>query len=326
MVSASNFEWVTRPVSPPKSGEVTVRHLYLSLDPANRIWIAGPSYMPPVEIGDVMRGIGIGVVEVSEAEEFSPGDFVSGMLGWQEYAVMPSDQLTRLDPLPDMPLTGYLGVLGHIGLTAYFGLLDIGRPQAGETLVVSAAAGAVGSLAGQIGKIVGCRVVGIAGSDEKCRRLTEKLGLDAAVNYKTQDVESALAKTCPRGIDIDFENVGGEVLDAVLSHINQNARVVLCGLISQYNTSGSSGGLHNFGNILTRRARLEGFIVTDYLPRAAEALPVLADWVRKGKLKYRVDLVKGLENAPEALQRLFTGANQGKLVLQIGAAPDRPGG
>ncbi len=317
LISADDFEWSTRPISLPQTGQVLVRQAYLSLDPANRIWLAGPSYMPAVEVGEVMRGIGVGVVEESGAEGFSPGDAVTGMLGWQEFCRVPAGELTKLERLPGLPLTAYLGVLGHIGLTAYFGLLDIGRPKPGETLVVSAAAGAVGSLVGQIGKISGCRVVGIAGSDEKCQWLTEELGLDAAINYKTQDVEAALKETCPDGIDIDFENVGGQILDAVLGQINLNARIVLCGLISQYNAEEPQPGPYHFGNILIKRARVQGFIVTDYLPRAGEAIQALGQWLREGRLKYRVDVVKGLKNAPQALNQLFEGSNRGKLVLQI---------
>ncbi len=323
-VSAAHFEWAEEPVSPPPAGQVLVRHLYLSLDPAARIWMAGPSYMPPVEIGEVMRGIGIGVVEQSASPRLPEGDLVTGLLGWQEYATLPEDELTPIQRHPRLPLTAYLGVLGHIGLTAYFGLLEVGRPQPGETLVVSAAAGAVGSLVGQIGKIVGCHVVGIAGSDEKCRWLTGELGLDAAINYRTQEVPEALREAAPNGIDVDFENVGGEILDAVLGRLNQNARIVLCGLISQYNATQPVPGPYNFGALLTRRARLQGFIVTDYLPRAGEALPQLAQWMEQGKLKFRIDLARGLENAPETLNKLFEGANRGKLVLQVGEEGPSP--
>ncbi len=316
-VSASDFEWVERPAPPLEPGEARISTVYLSLDPAARIWIAGPSYMPAVEIGDVMRGIGLGRVQESRDGSLRPGDLVTGLLGWQQYATLPAAALTRIDALPGIPLTAYLHVLGHIGLTAYFGLLDVGRPRSGETLVVSAAAGAVGSLAAQIGKISGCRVVGIAGGPEKCGWLTGELGLDAAVDYKNQDVAQALREATPDGIDVDFENVGGEILDAVLARINQNARIVLCGLISQYNLKRPAPGPSHFARVLTQRARIEGFIVTDYLPRAHEALPVLGDWLRRGRLKYRVEVVKGLEDAPRALGKLFDGSNQGKLILQV---------
>jgi NADPH-dependent curcumin reductase CurA len=242
---------------------------------------------------------------------------VQGLLGWQDYAISNGTGLTALPVNPAIPLTAYFGLFGHIGLTAYFGLLDIGRPKQGETLVVSAAAGATGSLVGQIGKIKGCRVVGIAGGDEKCRWLTEELGFDAAINYKKESVDEALKRHCPDGIDVYFENVGGKILDAVLSHINLRARIVLCGLIAQYNATEPVPGPYNFVNILVKRARVEGFIVLDYLPRAQEAFADLGKWYLEGKLKYRVDVVEGLEHAPQAINRLFEGSNTGKLILKI---------
>jgi NADPH-dependent curcumin reductase len=210
-----------------------------------------------------------------------------------------------------------LGLFGFIGMTAYFGLLDIGKPKAGETLVVSGAAGAVGSLVGQIGKIKGCRVVGIAGSEEKCRWLKDELGFDAAINYKTESVLKSLQQHCPKGIDVYFENVGGEILDAVLSLINLRARIVLCGLISQYNATEPVPGPYNFINIVTQRARLEGFIILDYFDRAQEALADLGQWYAQGKIKYRVDAIDGLENAPRAINKLFDGTNQGKLIIKV---------
>jgi hypothetical protein len=218
-------------------------------------------------------------------------------------------------------LTAYLGLFGIIGPTAYFGLLDIGQPKAGETLVVSAAAGAVGSLAGQIGKIKGCRVVGIAGSDEKCRWITEELGFDAAINYKTEPVQERLKTHCPDGIDVYFENVGGEILDAVLSLINVRARIVICGLISQYNAKEPVPGPYNFRAILTQRARVEGFIILDYRDRFMEAFEALGRWLAEGKLHYRVDVIDGLENAPRALNKLFDGSNKGKLIVKVSEEP-----
>lgn len=264
-----------------------------------------------------MRGTTIGIVEESRNPKFKVGDHVSGLLGWQKYAVTDGKGINVLPNLPGVPLTAHFGLFGHIGMTAYFGLLDIGKPQPGETLVVSAAAGAVGSLVGQIGKIKGCRVVGIAGADDKCKWIVDELGFDAAINYKTENVYEALKKHCPNGIDIDFENVGGEIMDAVLAQINLRARIVLCGLISGYNATQPVPGPYNFANILVQRARIEGFIVLDYAPRAMECMTELGQWLKEGKIKYRIDEVDGLKSAPMALNRLFEGTNIGKLVVRI---------
>jgi hypothetical protein len=313
----SDFKWTVEEVRDLKDGEVLIRNLYLSLDPTNRGWAAADSYLPAVKIGDVMRGGAIGVVEESRNPAFNKGDHVSGLLGWQEYAISNGTGLAKLPNNPAIPLTAYMGLFGHIGATAYFGLLDIGKPKPGETLVVSAAAGAVGSLVGQIGKIKGCRVVGIVGSEEKCRWLKDELGFDDAINYKSGNVSDALKRTCPNGIDIYFENVGGAILDAVLEHINLGARIPLCGLISQYNATEPVPGPYNFVMILIKRARLEGFIVMDYASRFDEAFAALGQWLMQGKIKYRVDIVEGLERAPEAINKLFEGSNQGKLVVKI---------
>jgi NADPH-dependent curcumin reductase CurA len=314
----SDFKWTQEPVPELKDGEVLVHNKYLSLDPTNRGW-AGEidTYLPAVKLGDVMRGGAIGVVEESRNTDFKVGDHVSGLLGWQEYAVSDGTGLTKLPDNPAIPLTAYMGLFGHIGLTAYYGLLDVGQPKAGETLVVSGAAGAVGSLVGQIGKIKGLHVVGIAGSDEKCRWLTDELGFDAAINYKTENVSEALRHACPNGIDVYFENVGGAILDAVLAQINLHARISLCGLISQYNATEPVPGPYNFAMILIKRARVQGFIVMDYLNRADEAMNQLGRWLMEGKIKYRVDVVEGLEQAPRAVNKLFDGSNRGKLVLKI---------
>jgi NADPH-dependent curcumin reductase CurA len=318
LVKPSDYRWVEEPLREPRDGEVLIRILYLSLDPTHRIWASGrESYVPPVAIGEVMRGGALGVVEASRNPKLPVGARVRGLLGWQQYALSDGRGLSALPDDASIPLTAHLGLFGHIGMTAYFGLLDIGRPQPGETLVVSAAAGAVGSLVGQIGKIHGCRVVGIAGSDDKCRWITDELGFDAAIDHRKEDVGAALGRLCPRGIDIDFENVGGAILDAILARINLRARIVLCGLISQYNATGPVPGPNNFVQILMKRARVEGFIVSDFLPRAAEATAALTRWLAEGKLKYRVDVVQGLRNAPAALNRLFDGSNTGKLIVEV---------
>ena len=317
-VKESDLQWREEPVPTPGEGELVVHNLYLSLDPTNRGWMnEAATYLRPVALGEVMRGITLGVVEQSRNTRFPEGTLVQGMLGWQDYALTSGTELTILPDDPSIPLTAHLGLYGIIGPTAYFGLLDIGKPQPGETLVVSAAAGAVGSLVGQIGKIKGCRVVGIAGSDEKCRWIKDELGFDAAINYKTERVRASLKQHCPNGIDVHFENVGGEILDAALSLINLRARIVLCGLISQYNAAQPVPGPYFFGNLLTRRARVEGFIVLDYAPRFQEAVRDLSRWHAEGRLRYRVEVVEGLENAPRALNKLFDGSNQGKLVVKV---------
>lgn len=316
-----NLELVDSPMPEPADGEVLVRTIYLSLDPTHRIWMSDmDQYMEPVAIGDVMRGGTLGVVESSRDPALAPGDLVQGMWGWQDYAAVPAKTLRRKLPPDGPPLTAYMGLLGSIGCTAYFGLLELGRPQPGETVVVSAAAGAVGSVAGQIAKIKGCRVVGIAGSDDKGAWITGELGFDAAINYRKEDVLEGLRRHCPDGIDVDFENVGGDILDAVLTCINLNARIVLCGLISQYNVEGWQGP-RMFRNILMKRASVQGFIVTDFLKRFPEALSELEAWLRDGRITYRVDVVDGLENAAGALNRLFTGGNTGKLMVRVSDDP-----
>ena len=315
----TDFLWREEEMPPLEDGQVLVRNVYLSLDPTNRVWATQDSYMPVVPIGDVMRGGTIGVVEESRNAAFAVGDVVQGLLGWQLYAISPASALSKLPK--GVPLTAFMGLLGHIGLTAYFGLIDIGQPKEGETLVVSAAAGAVGSLVGQIGKIKGCYVVGIAGSDEKCNWLTNELGFDAAVNYRSGSILDALKRTCPKGIDIYFDNVGGEILDAALALINLRARIPLCGMISQYTASGPVAGPANLARLIMCRARIEGFLVTDYLPRAGEAIPQLLGWMQSGKLKFKVDVAQGLESAPRAVNKLFEGTNTGKLVVKISEEP-----
>ena len=314
----SDFKWTEEPVRDLEDGEMLVHNKYISLDPTNRGWASDrDTYLPAVKLGDVMRGGTIGVVEESRNANFKVGEHVSGLLGWQEYAVTNGAGLSKLPDNPAIPLTAYMGLFGHIGLTAYYGLLDVCQPKAGETLVVSGAAGAVGSLVGQIGKIKGLRVVGIAGSDDKCRWLTEELGFDAAINYKTENVSEALKRACPNGIDVYFENVGGAILDAVLAQINIGARISVCGLISQYNATEPAPGPYNLAMLIIKRARMQGFLVTDYMDRAQEAMSELGGWLMQGKIKYRVDVVEGLEQTPRAINKLFDGSNQGKLVVKI---------
>ena len=318
-VKESDFRWNEAAVADPADGEVVIRTVYISLDPTNRIWMnEAESYLPSLPLGHVMRGGGIGVVEESRNPGFSKGDIVQGLLGWQQYSISDGAGLGKLPKGLPVPLTAFFGLLGHIGLTAYFGLLDITDPKPGETLVISTAAGAVGSLVGQIGKIKGCHVVGLTGSDEKCHWIKNELGFDAAINYKTANVPDALKQNCPKGIDIYFDNVGGTILEAVLNLINLKARISVCGMISQYNADSPVPGPSNLANLIMKRARMEGFLCTDYMPRAEEAFTQMVGWLMQGKLKYRVDVVQGLENAPRSLHKLFDGSNTGKLIVQVG--------
>ena len=318
-IRQGDLELVETAIPVPGPGQILVRTLYLSLDPTNRIWMSDmDQYMPPVQLGEVMRGGTLGVVEQSNNPDYKVGDIVNGLAGWQEYVVTDAAQKMTKGPVP---LPAYMSVLGMTGATAYFGLLDLGKPKAGETVVVSAAAGAVGSIVGQIAKLKGCRVVGIAGSDEKCRHLVKDFGFDACINYKKENIRAALKRECPNGIDIDFENVGGEIFEAVLANINLKARVVLCGLISGYNAAEATRGPANFANVLMKRARIEGFIILDYFPRLAEFYGAMGPWVAEGRIKYDVQVVKGIEKALSALNLLFTGGNTGKLLLQVSEEP-----
>jgi NADPH-dependent curcumin reductase len=297
---------------------VLVRNLWLSVDPTQRGWIAGDTYLPAVKIGEVVRSFAVGEVVESRYPKLTPGQLVQGLFGWQDYAVVKPGPTSGLRPLPPgVPIETAMSALGLTGLTAYFGLLEIGRPQPGETVVVSAAAGATGSAVGQIAKIKGCRVVGIAGGAEKCRWLIEDYGFDAAIDYKSENVGDRLRESCPQGIDVFFDNVGGEILDAALARLAMRGRVVICGAIARYDTSAKGSGLKNHLSLLLKRGRMEGFLIVDYLPRAAEAVVVLSGWLKEGRLKDRVDVMQGLENAPAALARLFTGENRGKQLLRI---------
>jgi NADPH-dependent curcumin reductase CurA len=311
----SDFTFVEAEAPAPGEGEVLIRNLVLSCDPTQRAWIAGDTYLPAVKIGEVVRSFGAGRIEKSNHPGFKAGDLVLGLVGWQDYVAMKPGGLNKLPP--GAPIELAMGVLGMIGMTAYFGLLDVGRPVAGETVVVSGAAGATGSLVGQIAKIKGCRVIGIAGGAEKCRWLTHELGLDAAIDYKAENVKARLKELCPKGVDIFFDNVGGDILDAALARLAMRGRVVLCGGISAYDAAEPPPGPRNYLNLVSKRGRMEGFLVTDYMPRAAEAIDALAGWVKEGKLKYRVDVQQGLENAPATLRRLFEGKNEGKQLLRV---------
>ena len=302
----------------PGPGEALVKTQYVSLDPAMRGWMNdAKSYIPPVGLGEVMRAIGVGTVVASNDPSLAAGDLVTGPTNVQEYAVAPAKQWQKL-PAGVAPPERWLGVLGMPGMTAYFGLIDVGQAKAGETLLVSAAAGAVGAVVGQIGKALGMRVVGIAGGADKCKYIVDELGFDAAVDYKSGDVRAALKEHCPKGIDVYFDNVGGELLDMALAMLRRRARVVICGAISQYNNEGGVvSGPKNYMSLLINSARMEGFVVFHFAERYPEAVMALAGWYREGKLKAREDIVDGLDQFPDALLRLFRGENFGKLILKV---------
>ena len=315
-----NFELVTRPADEPGEGQVLRRTIYLSLDPYMRGRMnAGKSYAEPVELGQVMVGGTVSVVVGSRNPAFKEGEIVLGEDGWQAYGLSDGSDLRRIDP-DQAPISYALGLLGMPGLTAYVGLLDIGQPKPGETVVVSAAAGAVGSAAGQIARIIGCRVVGIAGSDEKCDHVVRELGFDACVNYKTQKLVPALRRACPDGIDVYVENVGGAVLEAVLRLINVGARIPLIGLISQYNATELRPG-PSLVPILVKRATIRGMIIDDHVHRTADFQRDIIRWLAEGKLRYREDVIDGLQNAPRAFIGLFEGRNLGKLLVKVGDDP-----
>src|ERR1035437_1853535 len=298
-----------------------VKVLYLSLDPAMRGWMNdGKSYIRPVAIGEVMRAGGIGKVVASKSPKFAVGDTISGQLGVQQYWIGSADDKAngfyKVDPKA-APLPKYLNALGMPGMTAYFGLLEVGLPKRGETVVVSGAAGAVGQTVGQVAKHKGCRVVGIAGGKEKCDSVVNELGFDACIDYKNGDVKEDLKEHCPKGVDIYFDNVGGDILDAVLTRINMNARIIICGATSQYNNTTPVKGPANYLSLLVNRARMEGIVVFDYADRYHIGVAEMSKWMKEGSFKSREDIVEGLEKFPEALQMLFEGKNFGKLVLQV---------
>jgi NADPH-dependent curcumin reductase CurA len=316
MPKRSDWKYTEEPVRDLNAGEVLVKILYISLDPAMRGWMnEGRSYIAPVGIGDVMRAGAAGRIAASKNDRFAVGDAVTGALGVQEYGISDGTGLIKVDTKV-APLPVFLGTLGMPGMTAYFGLLDVGQPKQGETVVVSGAAGAVGSVVGQIAKIKGCRVVGIAGGADKCRYVVSELGFDAAIDYKHEDLIEGLKKHCPKGIDVYFDNVGGLILDAALAFLARGARIPICGAISQYNSK-TIEGPKNYLSLLINRARMQGFVVFDYADRYSEAAVQMAGWMMAGKLKSREDIVPGLGTFPETLLKLFTGDNNGKLVIKV---------
>ena len=315
-LTADCFRLEDAPVPEPKEGEVLLRSLYVSLDAANRAWMQGATYRAAVEPGSVMAGGALGEVVASRHPQFKPGELASGDLGWQEYSAVPGKALlkeTRVEPLSHLQ-----SVYGITGLTAYFGLLEVGRPKAGETLVVSAAAGAVGNVVGQIGKILGCRVVGVAGGDAKCHWLTETLGFDAAVDYKAGPMYKSLKAACPQGIDVYFDNVGGDVFEAALFQMNARGRIACCGAVSGYDSAPPPHGPRGVpGMIVVKRLTVRGFIVMDFFARRAAALAQLQAWVRDGKIKVVEDVIDGFENLPQALVGLLHGENRGKRMVKV---------
>jgi NADPH-dependent curcumin reductase CurA len=317
MVKREDFDFVEEPAAEPGDGQVLVEVSYISLDPAMRGWMnEGRSYVPPVGIGEVMRAGAVGTVVASNADGFAEGDHVTGMLGVQRFATVDASAVHKVDPSL-APLPTYLGALGMPGMTAYFGLLDTGKPKEGDTVVVSGAAGAVGGLVGQIAKLKGCRVIGLAGGADKCSIVVDDLGFDACIDYKNDDIPAKLKELCPKGIDIYFDNVGGEILDHCLARLALHARVVLCGAISQYNSTDGPRPPKNYMALLVTRSSMTGIIVFDWAARYGEGARDMATWLSEGKITAREDVVEGLETFPDTLLKLFTGANNGKLVLKV---------
>jgi len=318
IVGREHFDWQEQPVPSIKEGEFLVRNLWLSCDPTQRGWMEFDTYVPMLPLGEVMASLAAGEVVESEHPEFAKGDLVSGGFGWQDYAVSSGEGRLvppqKIPPGVDVPTA--LSLFGVTGLTAYFGLLDVGQPNAGDTVLVSAAAGAVGSTVCQIAKLKDCRAVGIAGGRRKCDWLRDELRVDA-IDYKGEDVQARLAQLCPNGVNVFFDNVGGEILDAGLASIAPHARVVICGVMSAMNDFEERPGIRNHLFLLLQRASMRGFLIFDYLDRASQAIGELAAWASEGKIKTQVDVVEGLENAPDALRRLFTGENLGKQLVKI---------
>jgi len=323
LATLENWQLTTEPVAEPHEGGLVIRTLLLSLDPAMRGWMnEGRSYIAPVGLGEVMRAGGVGRVIASRDPHWAVGEYVSGLLGVQQYCALDAAGvraagLARVDP-GLAPLPAWLNVLGMPGMTGYFGLLEVGQPRVGETVVVSGAAGAVGQMVGQVARIKGCRAVGIAGGKAKCDFVVDELGFDACIDYKAGSVRDGLKHHCPKGVDVYFDNVGGEILDTVLARINPKARIVICGAISQYNATEPVRGPKNYLSLLVNRARMEGIVVFDWAGRFPEAIREIAQWMREGRLRSREHVVEGgVQRFPEALNMLFSGENFGKLVLRV---------
>jgi NADPH-dependent curcumin reductase CurA len=315
-----HFEIVEVPVPNLNEGQVLVRNIYLSVEPAMRGWVsAAANYLDAVPLGAVMRAFTVGRVEESRHPEFRVGEVVTGMLGWQDYAAVDAKEIQRKITDTDLPMSTSLGVLGLNGLTAYFALLEVGQPKAGETVVVSTAAGAVGSCVGQIAKIKGCRTVGIAGGPEKVRLCLDEFGYDAAIDYKADGLGAALAATCPEGVDVYFDNTAGAISDAVLKQLKLNARVVICGTASIASWDPIPQGPRVERHLLVKRARMQGFLILDYASRYSEALQALSQWVRAGLIRYREDILEGIEQAPGSIAGLYRGENRGKRLIRIAA-------
>ena len=312
----SDFSWHKVPLQKPKKSECLLKTLYLDFNPAQKGWMENVGgYLAPTEIGDVMPGSGIGQVIESSADGFKKGDIVMGSFGWQTHPVIKAAALTKIEN--DEMITAYLSVLGVTGVTAYFGLLDIGQPKAGDTVVVSGAAGATGSIVGQIAKLSGCRTIGIAGGPKKCKWLIDEVGYDAAIDYKNENVQERLETLCNQSVNVFFDNVGGDILNDVLAHIDMKARVVICGGISRYETGAYPKGPDNYFNLIFKRAKMEGFIVLDYMSEFPLARTRLKSWIKSGQLVYKEDIQTGFENAPTTLMRLFSGQNFGKQLLKV---------
>jgi NADPH-dependent curcumin reductase CurA len=315
---AEHFEIATASLPRVEDGQILVRNLYWSVEPAMRGWVnAAANYSEPVAIGAVMRSLTAGRVDESRHPDYRAGDRVTGWFGWQDYAAVPASAVQRKITETDLPLTAALGVLGLNGVTAYFGLLEVGQPKAGDTVVVSTAAGSVGSCVGQIAKIKGCRSVGIAGGVQKTALCTEAFGYDAAIDYKQDDVDAGLAKHCPDGIDVYFDNTAGPISDAVMKHLRVGARVVVCGTASIANWDPLPQGPRVERHLLVKRARMQGFVVMDYQARYGEAIGALAGWIRAGRLRYREDILDGIEQAPDAIAGLYRGENMGKRLIRV---------
>ena len=315
LVDESNFEFIEEKLPDLKDGEILIQNEYLSVDPTQRMWLTDmPGYLPPIQIDEVIRSSGMGRVIQSKSDKFDEGDLINGLVGWQTHLISDGKGFTKVPEV--LPIPTMINVLGLTGITAYYGLLDVGQPKEGDTVVVSGAAGATGSVVAQIAKIKGCNVIGIAGGEEKCAWL-EECGLDHVIDYKATKATKEVGRIAKNGIDIYFDNVGGPLLEAVLFKINLNARIVICGAISNYASTDMPVGPRNLSSLIVNRARMEGFLVLDYLHRSDEAIQKLSKWLMDGKIKHREDIQEGIENCPSTLNRLFTGQNIGKQILKI---------